>query len=111
MTFRNSNDLGALLENMVFMHLRRNGYDVEYINTKKGSETDFFARHRIQKKVQLIQVCWDMSDKRTFDRELRGLRNAMDEFSVSSGTVVTWDDEISLDNQINAIPIWKWLLS
>jgi predicted AAA+ superfamily ATPase len=111
MTFRNSNDFGALLENMVFMHLRRNGYDVEYINTKKGSETDFFARHRIQKKVQLIQVCWDMSDKRTFDRELRGLRNAMDEFSVSSGTVVTWDDEISLDNQINAIPIWKWLLS
>jgi len=91
--------------------IRRNGYDVEYVNTKKGSETDFFARHRISKKVQLIQVCWDMSDKKTVDRELRGLESAMGEFSVSSGTVVSWDDEISLDSKINVVPIWKWLLS
>lgn len=110
MTFRNSNDLGALLENLVFMQLRRTGYDVEYISTKDGYETDFFAWHRISKEVQLIQVCWDMSDKRTFDRELRGLKNAMDEFAISYGTIVTWDDEISLGN-INVVPCWKWLLA
>jgi hypothetical protein len=111
MTFRNSNDFGALLENMVFMYLRRKGYDVEYVSTKEGYEIDFFARHRISKKAQLIQVCWDMSDKKTFDRELRGLKSVMDEFSISSGTVVTWDDEISLDNNINVVPCWKWLLA
>ena len=111
MIFRNSNDFGPLLENLAFMHLRRKGFDVEYVSTKEGYETDFFARHRISKKVHLIQVCWDMADKKTFGRELRGLRSAMDEFSISSGTVVTWDDEISLDNDIHVVPCWKWLLA
>jgi len=30
MTLRHSSAYGQLLENMVFMHLRRNGYDIEY---------------------------------------------------------------------------------
>jgi hypothetical protein len=34
-----------------------------------------------------------MSDKKTFERELRGLKSAMDELSLSAGTIVTWDDE------------------
>jgi predicted AAA+ superfamily ATPase len=32
------------------------------------------------------------------------------EFSVDSGTIVTWDDEASLDNNIKVVPVWKWLL-
>jgi predicted AAA+ superfamily ATPase len=111
MIFRNSSDSGPLLENMVFMHLRRNNYDIEYVNTKNGYETDFFARHKITKQVKLIQVCWEMSGKHTFKRELRGLTNAMDEFSIQTGTIVTWDDETQLDNDISVVPIWKWLLS
>jgi len=51
-----------------------------------------------------------MDDKKTFDREYRGLQRAMEELSVSSGTIVTWDDEVRLDKNINAVPIWKWLL-
>lgn len=61
MTFQNSADSGPILENMVFMHLRRNKYQVEYVNTKNGFETDFFARHPVNKDVKLIQVCWQMS--------------------------------------------------
>jgi len=111
MTFRNSSDAGLLLENLVFMHLRRDKYDIEYVNTKGGYETDFFARHKITKEVKLIQVCWKISDKKTFERELRGLVKAMEEFSIPSGTIVTWDDEILLNNNISVVPIWKWLLS
>jgi len=111
MTFRNSYDYGHLLETMVFMHLRRGGYDVEYVTTKDGRETDFFARHKISAEAQLIQVCWEMSDKKTFERELRGLKSAMDELSISTGTIVTWDDETVIeDKKINVIPIWKWLI-
>ncbi|MCD4722088.1 MAG: ATP-binding protein [Desulfobacula sp.] len=110
MTFRNSSDAGLLLENMVFMHLRRNNFDVEYVNTRQGYETDFFARHKITNKVELIQVCWTMSDIKTFDREVKGLVSAMDELSVSSGTIVTWDDETVIDNTIKVVPVWKWLL-
>jgi predicted AAA+ superfamily ATPase len=110
MTFRNSSDAGLLLENMVFMHLRRNNFDVEYVNTRQGYETDFFARHKITNKVELIQVCWAMSDIKTFDREVKGLVSAMDELSVSSGTIVTWDDETVIDSTIKVVPVWKWLL-
>jgi len=52
-----------------------------------------------------------MADKKTFDREYQGLLHAMKELAVSSGTIVTWDDETRLDNDINVIPIWKWLLT
>ena len=110
MTFQNSSDHGPALENMVFMHLRRNNYQIEYVNTKKGFETDFFARHPITNDVKLIQVCWQMTDKKTFDREYRGLQSAMKEFSIHSGTIVTWDDEARLDSNIKVVPVWKWLL-
>jgi predicted AAA+ superfamily ATPase len=111
MTFRNSYNYGQLLETMVFMHLRRGAHDVEYINTKDGREVDFFTRHRISGEKHLIQVCWEMSDKKTFERELHGLKSAMDEFSLPTGTIITWDDETVIDKRIKVIPIWKWLLT
>lgn len=111
MTFRNADNYGHLLETMVFLHLRRSGYKIEYVRTKDGRETDFIAQDRISGESQLIQVCWEMSDQKTFDRELKGLKNAMDELSISTGTIVTWDDETDIDKNIKTIPIWKWLLT
>jgi len=80
------------------------------LNTKNGFETDFFARNPVTNKIKLIQVCWQISDQKTFDREYRGLQSAMEELSISSGTIITWDDEVQFDNNIGAVPIWKWLL-
>jgi len=110
MTFRNSSNYGQLLETMVFMHLRRGDYDVEYVKTKDGRETDFFARHRISGQARLIQVCREMSDNKTFARELQGLKSAMDELSIPTGTIVSWDDETDIEGKIKVVPIWKWLL-
>ena len=110
MAFRNSSDYGPLLENMVFMHLRREGNDIEYVKTKDGYETDFFVRNKVTGDVKLIQVCWDVSDKKTFERELRGLRSAMAQFKVASGTIVTWDEEFMIEGEITVVPAWKWLL-
>jgi len=111
MAFRNSSDYGPLLENLVFMHLRRNGFDVEYVRSKDGFETDFFARNRITGNANLIQVCWDISNKKTFKREVRGLKSAMAELGMDSGTIVTWDDNAALAGEsINVVPVWKWLL-
>ncbi|MCK5717786.1 MAG: ATP-binding protein [Thiomargarita sp.] len=110
MSFRNSLNNGPLLENLVFMHLRRTGYLVEYVNTKTAYETDFLARHKISNEIKLIQVCWDMSDEKTFKRELRGLQTVMKELFISSGIIITWDEESTIDNNILIYPIWKWLL-
>lgn len=111
MTFRNSANRGHLLENMVFMHLRRNGFEIEYVVTEKGFETDFLAKHPVTGEVKLLQVCWDISNADTFARELRGLRNAMSEYGVKKGEIITWDDEKTLDGDIPVVPVWKWLLS
>ena len=111
MTFRHSTDYGPLLENMVFLHLCRNGYDVAYVKTREGYETDFLARHRVTGDIKLVQACWDISDKSTFDREWRGLKNAMNELSMHHGTIVTWDDETEPENGIDVVPVWKWLLT
>jgi uncharacterized protein len=110
MMFRNSSDLGPLLENMVYMHLRCNNYAVEYVTTRDGYETDFLARHTITNETKLIQVCWKISEKPTFERELRGLKKAMAELSIPSGEIVTWDDEARIDDAISITPAWKWLL-
>lgn len=110
MTFRNSSDLGPLLETLVFIQLRRKGCYVEYATTSDGFEVDFIARDKRSGRIELIQVCWDMSDQETFKRELRGLKSAMKDFSINAGTIVTWDNEAALDKGIQALPVWKWLL-
>jgi uncharacterized protein len=109
MIFRNSMNSGMLFENLVFLKLRRDGYDIEYVIARDGFETDFLARHRGTGKQKLIQVCWDMSNQKTFEREVRGLARAMVELSIQDGTIVTWDSEAVFDS-ITAVPIWKWLL-
>jgi hypothetical protein len=111
MTFRNAADHGPILENMVFMHLRRKGYDIEYFTSKYGYETDFIARHPLTGENQLIQVCWSLSDPKTREREIRGLRRAMEELSMTHGAIVTRDDEAATDPGIEVIPVWKWLLT
>jgi predicted AAA+ superfamily ATPase len=110
MTFRNSSDYGPLLDHMVFIHLRRQCNDIEYVNTKDGFETDFFARNKATGDVKLVQACWDVSNEKTFKRELRGLKSAMAEFGIASGTIVTWDEEMVIEDEINIVPAWKWLL-
>jgi len=111
MTFRKSANNGPLLENLVFLHLRRNGYEAEYVNTKEGCEADFFAQHKSSGNVILVQACWDMADQNTFSRELRGLQSAMKKLAIKSGTIVTWDDEATLEGNITVVPVWKWLLT
>ncbi len=34
----------------------------------------------------------------------------MAQFDINTGTIVTWDDETTIDDAIEVVPIWKWLL-
>jgi hypothetical protein len=96
MTFRTASDHNALLKNMVFMHLRRNGYDIKYAKTKQGREIDFITKNKTTQQTQLIQVCWDINNLKTLKQELKTLKNAMQEHNVPKATIISWDDEISL---------------
>ena len=106
-------DRGALLENLVYLHLRRAGGTIEYFHGGQGRETDFVVRDSLSGAVtQLIQVCWSIESRSTRERELRGLRAAMEQLNVSPGTIVTWRDESSLvpDPDIDVQPAWKFVL-
>ena len=101
-----------LLENMVFLHLRRQGYIVNYVNTEKEKhEIDFYARHPINKKQLLIQSSYQIGNEKTFQRECRSLIETGDYMKVDERIIVTWEDERELSNGIKVVPAWKFLLS
>lgn len=103
---------GYLLENLIFCYLRRKTNKIFYYRTKKGNEVDFIW---IDNKGQkhLIQVCLKFRDYKTKKREIRSLIEAMDENKINSATVITLEDEETMENKTNKIfiiPAWKYLL-
>lgn len=110
MSFHITEDRGALLENIVYMHLRRKGLKPEYYITGEGGEIDFILPPGAIEEGRLIQVCWDLGHRSTRERETRSLLAAMDELNEKQGLIVTWLDEKSPHERINVLPVWKWLL-
>ena len=100
---------GWLLENLVFLSLRRGDNKIEYFNTKKGEEIDFLVTNNVTKKQRLVQVAWEMSSPDTEARELSAIKAARSEIKVDDCTVVTWDDEREADG-VKVVPAWKWCL-
>lgn len=78
---------GHLFENLVFLDLRRAGYQVYYYQTQAGHEVDFYARDPLG-RVRLLQVCFDDSQPDTLKREVRALRDAEEELGVE-GELIT----------------------
>ena len=103
-----SDDNGRLLENMVFMQLRRRTKEIYYFAEKKECDLVVFEKGRVP---DLYQVCWQL-DRDNLDRELAGLSEAMNFFGVKEGVVVTHDqsDSFTIDNKrITAIPFYRWV--
>lgn len=109
-SFRFSQDIGRLSENLVFIDLRRRGKNVYYWKGK--GEVDFIVKEGMRIE-QLIQVCWDMNDIKTKEREIKALAEAMESLKLQEGIVVT-DDLFGEDKiggkRIRFIPLWCWLL-
>jgi predicted AAA+ superfamily ATPase len=100
---------GRLLENLVFMLLRRAGAHVSYYKTRSGYEVDFYASDR-----GLIQVAWSLDDEATRLRELRALHEAMAELQVETSLLLTADtsEEVRLESGlVRIVPAWEWALS
>lgn len=110
MAFHTMEDRGALLENLVYMHLRRQGAVPAYYVTQTGAEVDFVVLPEDGREHRLIQVCWGLANPPTRQREVTTLLSAMDELQVQRGTIVTWLDEDTSDDRIAIVPAWRWLL-
>lgn len=101
-----SKDLGRRLENLVYLQLRRSFQSI-YFFRSKNSECDFLIKLN-EEVIGLVQVCWNLNPD-TLAREIKRIKNAMNETALGSGVLITWDQEDLIDG-IPVIPTWKWLL-
>lgn len=104
-------DRGKLIENLVFLELRRRQKEV-YFYTQPNYEVDFVIKEGL-KISQLIQVCFSLADTNTRKREIKALVKASDKLKCDNLVVITWDQEGSEgkdSKEIRFIPLWKWLL-
>lgn len=107
-----SEDRGRLYENVVLVELKRRGEDVYYWKDEKKREIDFLIK-KGGEITQLLQVCLDVSDKKTKDREVNVLVEGMKQFKLKRGIIITENNagEETLDGmKIVYMPLWKWLL-
>jgi uncharacterized protein len=103
---------GHLLENLVFVALRRTTPDIWYYRTRNGREVDFIVQ-QADRKRRLVQVCETLADPQTRKRELAALTEAMAELDLTTATIVTRHEEDRIEieeGQIEVIPAWRFLL-
>lgn len=77
-TFDLSSNIGKLLENQVYLDLRREGKKIFYYKTSDGYEIDFITQDR-RGNFEIIQVAWETDEPETREREKRALAQATKE--------------------------------
>jgi predicted AAA+ superfamily ATPase len=103
---------GHLLENLVFIALRRINQEIYYYKTKTGKEVDFIVSFRNGVRM-LVQVCETLAEPQTRKREIAALTEAMGELNLETGIIVTRNEDelIELgDAVIKVVPTWRFLL-
>lgn len=112
--FSNSDNLGRLLENQVFVNLLRKGYDPEktmfYYRTRNDKEIDFVLRENNRVK-QLVQVSYEMTSEKTMRRECSALKEAAQELHCNNLYVLTYNEKRTLDLEgftIHVLPATEW---
>ncbi|SHE79696.1 hypothetical protein SAMN05444405_10366 [Bacteroides luti] len=94
--------LGYLLENAVYLSLRRAGYQV-YVGTIKDAEVDFVAIKGDRKLY--LQVTLQLTEEQTVEREYRSLKLIDDNFDKY---VVSMDDyKIPTNEGIEHLSAWN----
>lgn len=110
-----SDDNGKKLENTVFLQLYRQKSPVDQIYYYKDKYECDFILQRGANIHALYQVCWDMSDSETRNREIRGLLEASKLTECKNLYIITSEQEedLILENNIiiHILPGWKWLLN
>lgn len=109
--FSFSPNTGKLLENLVFLALRRQEKEIYYYVTPNGYEVDFY----LPGKQQLIQVSQNLDQPAAREREMRALKDASVGLkNVKSALLLC--DRTEINFEINGLPaevrsVTEWLLN
>ncbi|MEM5794325.1 MAG: ATP-binding protein [Candidatus Aenigmatarchaeota archaeon] len=117
MGLRFSENIGRLIENVVFLELLRKHVEnplieIFYWKDYTGREVDFVVKENMNVK-KLIQVTYASNKREIEKREIDALIRASNELKCKNLLLITWDyeDEIKTNNKtIACLPLWKWLL-
>jgi uncharacterized protein len=108
--FRFSENKGRLLENAVFIELKRRGCELYYFSEKY--ECDFLVKENLQ-ITEAIQVTYGLNAD-NFNREISGLTEAMQSYNIPKGTLIVFDDNnypVDLPKEVSVIPAYEWLMN
>lgn len=101
---------GKILENIVFVQLKRKGEEIYYYSN--NNECDFVVKEGAKVR-EILQVCYELNDS-SKEREIGGLIEAMDKFRLKEAVILTHEQEQELkikSKSIKVLPVWKWLLT
>lgn len=118
--FKLSPDFGKLYENVVACKLKKEEIEGNlrfyYWKNQQQEEVDFITQEGLKVK-QLIQVCFNIDELDTKNREIRALIKAGKELRCNNLLIITEDTEKEEKAEwfgdkanIKFIPLWKWLL-
>ncbi|MFC2173657.1 ATP-binding protein [Acidobacteriota bacterium] len=119
-SFRFSSNLGNLYENLVAISLKKQELDGRlsfyFWKNEKQEEVDFVVKKGIR-VTSLLQVCLNLDDPKTKQREIRALLKASSELRCKKlyiiSDVTEGVEEVSwygLSGRIRFVPLRKWLL-
>src|SRR5215831_9352665 len=105
-------NLGHALETAVQVELERRRMSVSYVRTRQGYKVDFLARSPTS-DTTLIQVCADLDDPATREREVRALLAAAVEHPHASLHLITLTPETAhgIPGQVAVHPAAQWFLA
>lgn len=108
--FSFSENKGKLMENLVFLTLRRKYKTVYYFKTTQDFEVDFY----IPSKHMLVQVAQKFDIQTTHEREQKALVTAKSELQkVTRLVLVNEGEKQEMEYQgarIHVVPLYEWLL-
>ena len=104
-SFKFSSDEGKLVENSVFIELKRRNFDVYY--WKGNREVDFVVKRRDNMLMGVNVANTDVID----EREIKALLEFKENFGKRvSKLILLTRNIVRSEDGITYIPIWKWLL-
>lgn len=111
LAFKFSENYGRLLENVIFLELRRRNFEVYTYKTENDLEVDFVVKKK--NEITLIQVAQNLESEITRKREIQSLASGLKALSLTHGLIITTEqeEEISYDGlSIKIMPAYKFLI-
>lgn len=108
--FSFSADYGRILENLVFLEFLKANKSIFYYRGSR--ECDFLVKDR-RKITGAFQVARSLKNYDVKQRELGGLIEAMEEYSLEEGVILTEDENeefMHKGKKIKVLPVWYWAL-